>query len=465
MRKLAARQLATAFVAALAVTATPVATAVAAPATTSAVTAQDPFYRYDGSRPLSSYEPGTVLRTRTLTYHVEGIPTPLTAVQLLYRTTDAQGRPTANVTTVVRSLRGDGSKAVSYQSYYDSLNPADAPSRAIAGDVTLGGVLANSENLFLAPLLLQGYNVIIPDTEGQTADFAAGPEYGTDTLDSIRAATRPSSDGGADTSSGTSNTGTNVDTGMSTDTRIGLLGYSGGSIATNWAAALAPAYAPDVNARLVGFAEGGLLVDPAHNLSYVNGSLLWSGVIPMTILGIDRAYDSGLKSYLNSYGLSVYDKLEHGSLFDAQGHYPGLTWQKMMKPQYADPDSVPAFVSAANKLNLGSAATPTVPGFLAEGNQGLTEGTLNGPAGIGSGDGVMVAGDVRALVRQYCATGNQAMEYRQYDLLSHVATSPVWAPNAMAWLNDRFAGRPAPSDCGRIPAGNSLAPEQSTSTS
>ncbi|MGC0318198.1 hypothetical protein QBC98_006715 [Kitasatospora acidiphila] len=447
MRKPAVRQLATACVAALAFTVTPVATAVAAPSGMPGVAAKGPFYGYDGSRPLSSYEPGAVLKTRTLTYHIEGIPTPLTAVQLLYRTADAQGRPTANVTTVVRSLRGDGGKAVSYQSFYDSLNPADAPSRAIAGDVRLGGVLANSENIFLAPLLLQGYNVIIPDTEGQNADFAAGPEYGTDTLDSIRAATQSS-----------------ARTGMNADTRIGLLGYSGGSIATDWAAALAPGYAPDVNARLVGFAEGGLLVDPAHNLTYVNGSLLWSGVIPMTIIGIDRAYGSGLKSYLSSYGTEVYDKLEHGSLFDAQGHYPGLTWQKMMKPQYADPDSVPAFVDAVNKLNLGSAATPTVPGYLAQGGQGGTEGTFNSSAGIGTGDGVMVAGDARALARQYCSTGNESIEYQQYDLLSHVPTSAAWAPNAMAWLRDRFAGRPAPSDCARIPAGNSLAPQEPTSS-
>ena len=34
------------------------------------------------------------------------------------------------------------------------------------------------------------------------------------------------------------------------------------------------------------------------------------------------------------------------------------------------------------------------------------------------------------------------------------------APQAIGWLGDRFTGRTAPSDCGRIPAGNSLAPEQ-----
>lgn len=452
MRKAAVRLLATAAVTTLTVAALPAATATAATsATTAAAQAtasntatNDPFYSYDGGRPLSAYAPGDVLKTRTLRYHIEGIPTPLEAVQLLYRSTDAQGRPSANVTTVLRSLDGDGSKAVSYQSFYDSLNPADGPSRAVAGDVTLGGTIANAENLFLAPLLLQGYTVVIPDTEGQQADFAAGPEYGTNTLDSIRAATRSEA------------------TGLNARTRFGLMGYSGGAIATDWAAAMAPHYAPDVDEQLVGFAEGGLLVDPAHNLRYVDGSLTWAGVIPMALIGVARSYGIDLKPYLSDYGRRVYDTLEHGSLLDALGHYPGLTWKKLAKPQYADPDSVPEFVEAVNKINLGSAPTPTIPGYLAQGNGGVFEGTFGNHPGIGTGDGVMVAGDVRALARQYCATGNDAITYRQYDLLSHTATAAAWAPVALGWLRDRFAGKAAPSDCGDIPAGNSLAPEQPT---
>ncbi|MET9612125.1 lipase family protein [Kitasatospora indigofera] len=426
-----------------AATALAAATAVpAAAAAPPAATASVPFHTYDGSVPLASVAPGTVLKTRTLQYHLLGLPTPVKAVQLLYRTTDAQGRPSANVTTVVPSPTGDGSKAVSYQSFYDSLDPQDSPSRAVAGGLSLGGLIPNAETLLLAPLLLQGYNLVIPDTEGQTADFAAGPEYATNTLDSIRAATR------------------SAVTGLDSATTFGLLGYSGGAIATNWAAALAPAYAPDVNSKLVGFAEGGLLVDPAHNLKYVDGSLVWSGVIPMAVIGVSRSFGIDLKPYLSDYGRSVYQQLEYGSIVDALGRFPGLTWKKMAKPQYADPNSVPAFLAAVNRINLGSAPAPTVPGYIAQGAGGVLEGTFGNPPGIGTGDGVMVAGDVRALARQYCATGNAPVKFQQFDLLSHVGVPVVWAPVALGWLKDRFAGRTAPSDCGRIPAGNSLAPEQ-----
>ncbi|UOX92738.1 lipase family protein [Amycolatopsis sp. FBCC-B4732] len=414
----------------------------AAAATPAAAASSDSFYSYDGGAPLSSFAPGTVLKTRTLAYHVVGLATPVQAVQLLYRTTDAQGRPAANVTSVVRSITGDRTKAVSYQSAYDSLDPADAPSRAIAGDVTLGGLLPNGESLLLLPSLLLGYNVVVPDTEGQTADFAAGPEYGTTTLDSIRAATSSAA------------------TGMDGGTKFGLLGYSGGAIATGWAAALAPGYAPDVNKNLVGFTEGGVLVDPAHNLKYVGGSPVWSGVIPMALVGVARGFGIDLRPYASEYGLKVLDELEHASIITALGRYPGLTWQKLVKPEYANPNSVPPFVAAVNKVNIGSAPTPSVPGFIAQGNAGFLEGTTSTLPGIGTGDGVMVAGDVRALARQYCATGNATIKYVQYDALSHVGGAAAWAPAAIGWLADRFAGKPAPSNCGHIPAGNSLAPEK-----
>lgn len=444
MRKRTSRLLAAAVTAALTATAT-AATAGPALATarsTTATTASDPFYSYDDSTPLASFAPGTVLKTRTLPYHVLGLPTPVTAVQLLYRTIDAQGRPSANVTTVLRSLTGDSGRAVSYQSFYDSLDPEDGPSRAVAGNLSLGGAIPNVEAMYIVPLLAQGYNVVLPDTEGQNADFGAGPEYATTTLDSIRAASASPA------------------TGLTPDTRFGLMGYSGGAVASAWAAALAPGYAPEVNARLVGYAEGGLLVDPAHINRYIDGSLVWSGIIPMALVGASRSYGTDPTPYLNDYGLSVLRQLEHGSLTDAVGHYPGLSWKAMAKPQYADPNSVEPYVMAVNRTNLGSAPTPTVPGYLAQGNAGVLEGTFANPAGIGTGDGVMVAGDVRALARQYCATGTAAVAYQQYDFLSHFGVPAVWAPQALAWLNDRFAGRPAPSDCGHIPAGNSLAPEQ-----
>ena len=163
------------------------------PASAAAPAVSDPFYTYTGSTPLASVPLGTVIKTRNVTYHVAGIPTAVTAQQLLYRTSNALNQPVVNVTSVIRSPVSNG-HAISYQSAYDSLNPYDEPSQVIAGDrdvtkvINVGTLLYSAESIPLSTLLLLGYNIIVPDTEGQTADFAAGPEYGMTTLDSIRAA-------------------------------------------------------------------------------------------------------------------------------------------------------------------------------------------------------------------------------------------------------------------------------------
>ncbi len=403
---------------------------------------QGSFYDYTGSTPLSQIAPGTVLNTRILSYHVAGLMFPVEVVQLLYRSAGSLGQPTVNVTSVLEPpLRLGPPRAVSYQSFYDSLDPADEPSVQIAGGVTLGGLVTDAESILIAPLLLQGYTVIVPDVEGQTADFASGPEYGMNTLNSIRAAT------------------SSPLTGLNAATPIGLLGYSGGAIATDWAAQLAPSYAPDVNSQLVGAAEGGVLVDPAHNLTYVSGSLDWAGILPMAIIGIARGFHLNLTPYLSAYGLQLYRKLQDASIIDVLGEYPGLTFAQLVKPKYANPASIPALVKVENELNAGSVGSPTIPVFIGQGADGVLEGTPVGKPGIGPGDGVMVTGDVRSLARQFCGSGT-AVDYVQYDTLSHITTVPVWAPAALAWLYTRFAGLPAPNDCAQIAPGNSLAPVQ-----
>jgi secretory lipase len=405
-----------------------------------ATTARSSFYSYTGRRPLAQVPPGTVLKTRTLSYHVLGIPLPVTVVQLQYRSAGALGQPTVNVTSVLEPpVPPSSPRAVSYQSFYDSLNPADEPSVQIAGGLTLGGLITDAESIVIAPLLLQGDTVIVPDTEGQTADFASGREYGINTLNSIRAATSSPA------------------TGLGRTTPVGMFGYSGGAIATDWAAQLAPGYAPDVNRQLVGAAEGGIFVDPPHNLRYISGSLAWAGVMPMAFIGIARGYHIDLTPYLSSYGRQLFGKLQNASIAQALGQYPGLTYAQLVKPKYANPASIPVLVKVENKLDAGLAGSPTIPMFMGQGADGILEGTPGSKPGIGAGDGVMVAGDVRTLARGFCASGT-AVDYTQYDLLSHVTSFPVWAPAALTWLGSRFAGGQAPSDCGQIPAGNSLAP-------
>ncbi len=400
----------------------------------------DAFYDYTGRKPLREVPLGAVLKRRTVSYSIQGLALPIKAVQLLYRTKNAVGRPVVNVTTVVRPLVPilDRPKVVSYQSFYDSLDPADQPSAQIAGGHGVGGLIANAETLLFAPLLLAGYTINIPDTEGQDADFAAGPEYGMTTLDSLRAISRAPV------------------TGVRRHTPIGLIGYSGGAIASEWAAELAPTYAPRVSERIVGTAIGGVLVHPGHNLHYIDGSLLWSGVLPMALVGLSRAYNVDLGRYASAYGKSVLEQMRHVSITAALGRYPGLTWAELAKPRYQVPEKVGPFVRIANRLIMSTGGTPTAPMFIGQGTAGDLEGTPGNKPGIGKGDGVMIAGDVRTLARRYCSRG-VVVQHKEYAG-THVSSTVQWLPQAYGWLTARFRGETAPSSCGSIPPGNSLAP-------
>jgi hypothetical protein len=406
----------------------------------------DPFYSYAGSTPLASIAPGKVLNTRSIHYRAFGVPTWLRATQLLYRSTSQTGNPTVNVTSVIQPPdQDDKTKVISYQSAYDSLNQNDEPSYAISGGVTLGGLVPNVELAVFGPFLADGYTVIVPDTEGQRADFAAGPEYGMNTLDSIRAVFSPSST-----------------VGLPDDAKVAMLGYSGGAIATEWAAELAPTYAPDVNARMIGAAMGGLLVDPAHNLHYIEGSLGWAGVMPMALVGIARAFEkeTDFRKYLSANGAKLYDDMQTTSIVDVlfQPKYSGLTWKKLAKPKYPIPESIPLYVDCVNDLIMGTGGTPTIPLFLGQGANGGLEGTPGDKKGIRAGDGVMIAGDVRTLARGYCAKGNKTVWYEEYEDYSHISSLLLWLPNSIAWIKERFAGLPAPQNCSSIRQGNPLEP-------
>lgn len=328
---------------------------------------------------------------------------------------------------------------VSYQSAYDSLNQNHEPSYAIRGGFTLGGVINNVEVVVFPPFLAEGYTIIVADTEGQAADFAAGPEYGRNTLDSIRAVFDSRA----------------LD--LPSDARVALLGYSGGAIATEWAAELAPDYAPDVNERMIGAAMGGVLVHPAHNLHYVEGSLTWAGVMPMAIAGIARAFHIDFTPYLSDNGKKIFKRMGNASILNVLGHYPDLTWKDLARREYRTPEAIPLYVETVNKLIMGTGGTPTIPLFIGQGANGVPEGTPGNKPGIGAGDGVMIAGDVRTLARDYCAKGT-TVHYEQYDELTHVASFLPWLLHSIDWIMERFAGLRARGNCSKIAPGNPLDP-------
>ena len=409
---------------------------------TLASAATDPFFTYSGSTPLESYAPGTVLASRTITVYIAGVKTSYTATQIVYRSTDAMLRPAANVTTIFspdcsKVSCANKNKVLSYQSFYDSLNPEDAPSRAFMVGNRLPDLLPAVETILFGKYVKQGYTVIVSDTQGQRADFAAGPEYGYNTIDSIRA------------------TFNSPAIGLAKDAKVVMLGYSGGAIATEWAAELAPSYAPELKANLIGASFGGVLVNPEHNLTYIEGSALWGGVMPMAVIGIARSYDIDIQKYLTARGLEVYNRIQKASIAYVLGQYGKVTWKDLVVPEYQDRTKLKPYVDAANKVIMGTGGTPEMPLQIGQGTGGTMELTQPSPL-WGKGDGVMLAGDVRTLARQYCGKG-VAVQHKEYTT-SHFVTMIGWLPWATAWVDDRFAGKTAPENCASIAVGNPLTP-------
>src|SRR5437868_2487588 len=199
-----------------------------AAASTPVLPSQDPFYTYSGPEPLGSIPPGTVLKQRSVQLAFgAGNSTPIPAEQLLYRTTGQLGQPTVTVTTVLQPTPvALVPKIIGYMSFYDGLGPKCDPSYTLAGGDPGDSAYAqeaDEEELLIGWYLSQGDIVTIPDFEGTHLAWMTGHESGYGALDAIRA--------------------TESYLRIGPKTPVGLSGYSGGSVATDWASELAPAYA------------------------------------------------------------------------------------------------------------------------------------------------------------------------------------------------------------------------------
>lgn len=381
----------------------------------------DPFYSYAGS--LKDVPPGTVLRTRQVQLSVAGTPQAYSATQLLYRTTGQLGQPSATVATVIRPAGAAVApvKLLSYQTFYDGVASTCRPSYTLqAGDAS--NTTANADETLMLDYVQQGFTVVTSDYEGPTDDYGAGHESGYGTLDAIRAAQH--------------------ELGLQPGTTpVGVVGYSGGSIASEWASELQPKYAPELD--IIGVAEGGIPVDYIHTIDYINGSSGWAGAIPAVSLGLIRAYKLDLAKIASPQGMQIYKQVERGCLNPSA--YPGLKLEDLLAPQYKDWKKVPIFVKIFNNSIMSEAGTPKEPLLMGVGNVD------------GTGDGVMIAKDVQQLAYTYC-TRNVPVQFHIYSNSDHVQAAPQFEAQAVQFLQALYAGQTVANECGSIGPGNPLTP-------
>ena len=400
-----------------------VAGAAVAATTTPVLPSADPFYSYSGS--LAGIAPGTVLKQRAVSLVGPVGGTQTAARQVLYRTSDELGRPSITVATIIQPAAPVGpTHLVSYQPAYDTLGPQCDPSYAFRGGDPADNSTNSSEEKIVDAYVNAGDTVVVSDYEGVNLDWGAGQESGYGTLDGIRAAEHllklPAS-----------------------GTPVGIVGYSGGSIATDYAAELASAYAPELD--IVGAAEGGVPVDFAHNLEYVTGSQGWSGIIPAVLVALTHAFRIDLPPYLSPLGHKLIASVTGKCINGFYGASPGLRYQQLLRPRYANIYGIRPFAQVIDRLIMSRTGTPRAPVFIGVGNAD------------GKGDGIMITADDEALAHAYCQRG-VPVQFKVYSGDDHGNAAIKFEPDALSFLTDRLNGLSTANECSQIGAGNSIAP-------
>jgi len=358
----------------------------------------DPFYW--ASPDLAARANGDILRSRPVDVSRFGNAD---GWQIAYRSTNSSGHPVAAVTTVLVPRGGVDRPLLSYQAIINALGTRCGPSHTL-----FNGQLQEAPVVNLA--LMRGWAIALPDHLGPTSAYGAARLGGQIVLDGVRAVQHlPEARLG--------------------HSPVGLAGYSGGGMTSGWAGALAPTYAPEL--PIVGVAAGGV---PANLSELANG--LGTAPHPLfglgfaATLGLEREYPSSipLASGLTGAGLALRDRIANAcsqEIIDAGANHSA-----------AEVSADPA------KIN-----EPAVRAIFDQNSLMMFPGVPRAPVYVwhGNGDQLAPLHSIAATVGRYCAAGVPV----QFSVFpgDHGPTSIEGLPGVLGWLDGRFAGQPAPSNC------------------
>ena len=368
----------------------------------------DPFYQPPPG--FQHAEPGTVLRSRDVELAFLGlIPQRSMATQLLYRSTDMNGEPEATVTTVIVPADTAPERpcpVLSYQCAIDSVTSRCFPSYALRRRAQAVGSLAQLELLLITAALAEGWAVSIPDHEGRNGMWGAPFEPGYRTLDGIRAALSAER------------------LGLSAKAPVALWGYSGGGLATAWAAELAADYAPELD--VVGAVLGSPVGDLGHTFRRLNGTFL-AGLPAMVIAALMHIYpdlNRVIEEHASDEGRALLRRLEGMTTVGAV-----LRMIKKDVGVYLDRPleeilTMPEVQNVFDSIRLG-AKVPTPPVLIVQAVH----------------DYLIDVEDIDRLADAYSA-GGASVTYHRDAFNEHLLLHPLSAPMTLRWLQDRFARRP-----------------------
>ncbi|HZQ32531.1 MAG TPA: lipase family protein [Mycobacterium sp.] len=368
----------------------------------------DPFY--DPPQGFEHAAPGTVLRSRDVELAFMGlVKQEFTATQLLYRSNDRHGTPEATVTTVlVPAERGpeDVCPVVSYQCAIDAIASRCFPSYALRRGAFAVGALAQFELLLISAALAEGWAVAVPDHEGSHGIWGAPYEPGYRILDGVRAALSCER------------------LGLAATAPIGLWGYSGGGLASSWAAEVAADYAPELN--LVGAVLGSPVGDLGSTFRRLNGSF-YSGLPAMVVAALGHVYpelDRVIKRHATDEGRKLLESLERMTTVEAVLRMIRKDMDSYVDRPLEEILDEPEVQHVFADIKLGKTA-PSLPVLVVQAVH----------------DKIVSVDDIDELTDNYRA-GGTTVTYHRDRFCEHMLLHPLSAPMTLRWLRDRFAGRP-----------------------
>jgi hypothetical protein len=363
---------------------------------------EDPFYAQPPAKRLAAAKPGKVLRARPVDLSASNIPVAHRAWQLQYRTADTKNRPVAAVATLIvpEEATSEPRPILSYQPAEDSLTRRCASSYELR--MGSGG---EPDNFSMG--LQRGWAVVVPDYEGPESQWIAGGMAGHAILDAVRASQRFR------------------EAAVGRGTPVALWGYSGGGHATAWASELQPAYAPKLSLR--GVAHGGASADVEATARNLDGGPA-SGLLLAASVGISRAYPGmRLGELLNEQGDAMAERIGDMCLEEFVAAYPFRRVSEFT--DVPDPLVVPRIQRVMERVSLAQ-RKPGAPLYV-------YHSILDPLNPISASD---------AMVDRYCELGAE-VDYHRDPASEHIALQQTGAPAAVAFLEARIAGEPAPNDC------------------
>lgn len=365
----------------------------------------DPFYATPSD--IADRQPGDVLVTKPMP------PLPIfpdTTVTLVrFRSTSSEGKPIAATTTVLtpRAHRPDG-PLLSFQHIINGLGAECSVSKVLyTGDPNLVVREAPGWNV----LLQRGWTVALPDHLGPNFAYGAAKLGGQITLDGIRAVKQVAELGVR-------------------HSKTAMVGYSGGGMATAWAAALAPKYAPEL--ELAGAAMGGVPMNLVKMLEALGlSSHPVFGLALAAGLGLEREYPDRfpLSDQLNERGLAARAQIANSCTNDILAAGAGRGALDFAKTTSMINDSTARGVVEENSLELYD-GVPKTPVF-----------EWHSPI-----DGLIPVDAVVNTDRRWCAAG-ATVQSEQIPVPDHLTAAVLGIPAALGWLDARFRGERAPSNC------------------